>query len=97
MAKKAAICRVIGCGRELSAANATGVCLAHNHAPGACGCIQCRETKRAGEAPPPIRSATPAAVPSGRKVVHVPYATSNSGVNLTAPITLPRAPWEDRN
>lgn len=28
------------------------------------------------------------------KVVKVPYATSNSGVSMSAPITILRAPWE---
>lgn len=29
-----------------------------------------------------------------RKTVQVPYPTSNSGVALTAPVTLKKAPWE---
>ena len=29
------------------------------------------------------------------KVVAVPYATSNSGVALFAPVTISRAPWDD--
>jgi hypothetical protein len=28
------------------------------------------------------------------KTVHVPYPTSNSGVNLSAAVTIPAAPWE---
>lgn len=28
-------------------------------------------------------------------VVEVPYPTGNSGVPLSAPVTMPKAPWED--
>jgi hypothetical protein len=38
----AAICAVPGCGRALVRSNRSGVCRAHNHAAGFCGCGQCQ-------------------------------------------------------
>ena len=39
------VCAVPGCGVALSGAATSGVCRSHNHAPGHCGCGQCRRVR----------------------------------------------------
>lgn len=46
---------------------------------------------RGESAEPPPRPPRP-----GTRVVHVPYATSYSGVPLSAAITMPAEPWSAR-
>ena len=51
-------CAVPGCDRTLYPRNWTGVCRAHNHAAGFCGCAQCSPESTPPQKPGPYRVRT---------------------------------------
>jgi len=75
-------CTHPGCLQPLGPTNQSRVCRMHTHQE-ACRCPAC-----SGSVHPPQPK-------PGLKTVHVPYPTSNSGVALTAPVTLRKAPWDE--
>jgi hypothetical protein len=76
-------CAMPGCDQPIARNNISTVCQDHQHTE-YCRCRACDG-----------RPKQPSAKP-GCKIVHIPYATSNSGVNLAAPVTLRAAPWEEK-
>lgn len=81
------VCAVPGCGVVLSSRNKSAVCQTHYHASGHCRCPGC-----AGRAVP-VAVRAPRTVRPDVRVAEVPYATSNSGVNLRASVSVKREPW----
>lgn len=81
------VCAVPGCGKELGKSNRSGVCMAHNHAPGRCQCPKCRGEVAAR------RNATPQDRPDVRRVLVQSSGQGTSGLGTHVSVSLPREPW----
>ena len=71
------VCAVPGCGVALSRVNKTGVCMAHVHAAGHCGCVHCAAAAA-------VAKPAPVARPDVRVVM---VAAGDMRISL------PREPW----
>lgn len=84
-------CAVPGCGRTLYPGNWTGVCRAHNHAAGYCGCVQCADGSVPPQKPGPHR-------------IHRREEEVGEELRPPRPVVtearrkpgMPRLPWDDR-
>lgn len=84
-------CTVPGCFATLSKANRTGVCRKHNHYAGHCQCQQCSGGKWRGKKPSFKLHAW-----GGRSPLHKLQQAKADEAAAKKPVTLPKAPWEDR-